>query len=111
MSDFHYNYVLVYDVPTEKSTLRNKVAQKAAEYGMTRLQLSVFIGFLTKEKLENLIVDLEQLLKDQEANVRIYAICRHVRNSEIVIVESYHPPTTTKILTSVEQQAHGVISV
>ncbi len=109
MTNFQYNYVLVYDVPTEKATLRNKVAQKAAEYGMTRLQLSVFIGYLTKEKLENLIVDLEDLLANQEANVKIYTICRHVRTPEIVIVESYHPPTSTKILTSAEQQPHGVI--
>lgn len=42
---------------------------------MQRIQYSAFIGSLKRDKLNSLIVDLKNLIKDLVENVQIYPIC------------------------------------
>lgn len=104
-----YNYIVVYDLPAENTKLRNKIVKCCASYGLVRLQYSVFIGKLTRETLENLVVALEELTENEIVDLRVYHICQHVREPEMVIQDTYVPPVASSILTRRQHEQHSVI--
>jgi CRISPR-associated protein Cas2 len=78
-------YVL-YDIESDR--IRAKVADACLDYGLTRLQYSVFIGPLSKNRREEIFTRLADLLGGEngslivqpvrEADVRL---CRQVQNA------------------------------
>jgi len=66
-------YLVIYDVTDDN--LRTLVAEFLKDYGLTRVQYSAFIGPLRRDKLNSLIVDLKNLIKDLVENVQFYPVC------------------------------------
>jgi CRISPR-associated protein Cas2 len=66
-------YLIIYDITDDN--LRALVAESLKDYGLQRIQYSAFIGRLRRDKLNSLIVDLKNLIKDLVENVQIYPIC------------------------------------
>jgi len=65
--------VIIYDITDDN--LRTLVAESLKDYGLTRIQYSAFIGSLRRDKLNSLIVDLKNLIKEEIENVQIYPLC------------------------------------
>jgi len=79
--------IITYDIPDDR--LRYAVANKLKDYGLERLQLSVFQGYLTRNRAEELAIEIRRLLGDEEADVRIFFICEKCRERAIVVKERY----------------------
>ncbi len=79
--------IITYDIPDDR--LRYAVANKLKDYGLERLQLSVFQGYLTRNRAEELAIVLRELVGDEEADIRIFFICEKCRGRAIVVKERY----------------------
>ena len=66
-------YVVIYDITDDN--LRALVAETLKDYGLQRIQYSAFIGSLRRDKLNSLIVDLKNLIKELIENVQLYPVC------------------------------------
>ena len=66
-------YVVIYDITDDN--LRALVAETLKDYGLQRIQYSAFIGNLRRDKLNSLLVDLKNLIKEQIENVQLYPVC------------------------------------
>ncbi len=65
--------IIVYDIPED--TLRYKIASSIQDYGFDRVQYSVFIGSRSQNVLEMLAIELKDLVKKKEADIRFYQQC------------------------------------
>jgi len=64
--DFCYVF---YDIPDDR--IRLKVADALKDYGLIRLQKSVFIGQLSRNRAEELSEYLRDLVGEKEADIRM----------------------------------------
>jgi len=60
--------VVAFDVPSDKA--RRKVCEICKDYGLTRLQWSVFEGPMTRNRREELAARLERLLSEAQGGGR-----------------------------------------
>ena len=51
-------YTILYDI--RENNLRNKINMKCKNYGMIRVQKSIFMGELTKNKAEMLGIEIKE---------------------------------------------------
>jgi CRISPR-associated protein Cas2 len=64
--------ILVYDVVDDRA--RTKVADACLDYGLDRVQYSVFTGKLSRNHQEELMLCIELLLLETCANVKLIPI-------------------------------------
>lgn len=81
-----FKEAIVYDVP--KNSLRRKITKYLEKYGLIRLQYSVFVGDLSQNKIENLAIELKELIGKEEADIRVFYICRHRSPGHYIISET-----------------------
>ncbi|MHA1265549.1 MAG: CRISPR-associated endonuclease Cas2 [Candidatus Helarchaeota archaeon] len=68
-------YLVTYDIPQEENAVRSRVAMILKNYGLDRLQYSVFIGYLTPNQAETVSMRLADVTAGIEADVRMFPIC------------------------------------
>lgn len=83
-----YICYVFYDVPDDR--LRYRIADMLMNYGLERLQKSVFVGKLTYNKAEELAMILDDLIGREEADVRIIFVPPSFENKVIVVREMYN---------------------
>jgi len=66
-------YLVIYDITDDN--LRALVAETLKDYGLQRIQYSAFVGHLRRDRLNNLIVDLKNLIEDLVENVQLFPVC------------------------------------
>ena len=64
---------MIYDITDDN--LRVLIAETLKDYGLQRIQYSAFIGGLRRDKLNSLLVDLKNLVKDLIENVQLFPVC------------------------------------
>ncbi len=62
-----------YDI--EKDKIRNRVGSVCKNYGMERIQFSGFIGYLSRNKREELGVKLRDVLSEGKGKILIQPVC------------------------------------
>ena len=77
--------IVVYDIPSDR--LRATIAQTLIDYGLERIQYSVFTGNLTTNLTEELTIALRDKIKTKLADVRIFTICTHLKDPQIIVSE------------------------
>ncbi|MGF3522625.1 MAG: CRISPR-associated endonuclease Cas2 [Candidatus Bathyarchaeia archaeon] len=65
--------MVIYDISDDN--LRALVAETLKDYGLQRIQYSGFMGDLRRDKLNSLLVDLRNLIKDLVENVQLFPMC------------------------------------
>lgn len=65
-------YVL-YDIGND--TIRDKIADICKDYGLERTQFSAFRGPLTRNKREELFLQLQDVLGDQAGKILVQPVC------------------------------------
>jgi len=64
--------LLVYDIVEDRP--RAKIADACLDYGLDRVQYSVFIGHLSRNQQEELMLLIEELLTDCTGNAQLFPI-------------------------------------
>lgn len=62
-----------YDI--EKDKIRNRVGSVCKNYGLERIQFSGFVGYLSKNKREELGVKLRDVLSEGKGKILIQPVC------------------------------------
>jgi CRISPR-associated protein Cas2 len=65
--------VVFYDIIQDK--LRNKVAEKCRDYGLSRAQYDCYRGKLPKQKHQELIEKINAVIGDAKVNLFIISVC------------------------------------
>lgn len=64
----------IYDIVKDKP--RKKLADKAIEQGLYRVQKSVFLGNIDNNLLDELIVFAEEIIDPEEDSVYVFPMCQ-----------------------------------
>ena len=80
-------YVITYDVPEPYDSIRTKLVRLIMDYGFDRIQKSVFLGKARYDTVENLAIEIENVLGEIDADVRIFPMC-NMCFSKVVVVRA-----------------------
>ncbi|WP_006788401.1 CRISPR-associated endonuclease Cas2 [Thiorhodospira sibirica] len=64
---------IIYDITEDKA--RGKVAKKCKEAGLYRVQKSVFLGTIARNRLDELQMHIEELINPEIDSVYIFPMC------------------------------------
>lgn len=77
--------ILVYDVVEDSA--RTRIADACLDYGLDRIQYSVFVGLLSRNHQEELMLCIDEILCDCHANVKLIPI--HEKDWQRMLEVSY----------------------
>lgn len=66
--------LLIYDIPND--SVRSKIADFCLDYGLDRLQYSAFVGDLSTNHQEELMLKIKQRLGKAAGHIELLPICR-----------------------------------
>ncbi|MBI3412903.1 MAG: CRISPR-associated endonuclease Cas2 [Candidatus Aenigmarchaeota archaeon] len=75
-------YWVIYDITN--NSLRSKVSKKCKNYGLKRVQKSAFLGETSKNKIEMLALEIEEVLKESDDNVYVLPSCDSCFGGKII---------------------------
>ncbi len=64
----------LYDITDNKT--RNKVIKMAKGYGLTRVQKSIFLGNITKNNIDEIVLQSENLINQETDSLYILPMCK-----------------------------------
>lgn len=65
--------LLVYDITNDRA--RTKIADACQDYGLDRVQFSAFAGQLSRNRQEELMLSIGDILGDHTGNIKLIPIC------------------------------------
>jgi CRISPR-associated protein Cas2 len=65
---------IIYDITIDKS--RTKIAKRCKEAGLYRVQKSVFLGAIDRNRLDELSMEIEDLIDEDTDSVYIFPLCQ-----------------------------------
>lgn len=74
MAQMEVQTLVLYDIPHDST--RNKVSNKCLDYGLVRFQYSAFQGSLTKNRREELVLVLHDLIEVYGGKITLVPICQ-----------------------------------
>jgi len=78
-------YLVSYDIPQEFNPIRTRVARILKNWGLERLQYSVFIGYLTRNEAETISMEIKEILHGAPADIRIIPICKNCQKATLIV--------------------------
>ncbi|MFZ4829096.1 MAG: CRISPR-associated endonuclease Cas2 [Phototrophicaceae bacterium] len=75
--------ILIYDIEHDRK--RAKIADTCRDYGLDRIQHSSFVGRLSRNHAEALIMDIEQILDGGRGNVQLIQLSEKDWNNRMEI--------------------------
>ncbi|MDH5807398.1 MAG: CRISPR-associated endonuclease Cas2 [Candidatus Verstraetearchaeota archaeon] len=66
--------LVVYDISNDD--IRLKISDTCKRFGLTRIQRSTFLGYLTSMRRKELITVLRRILGDADGNIQVFVICK-----------------------------------
>lgn len=75
--------LVIYDIPDDK--IRTKIADFCLDYGLDRIQYSAFIGDLSNNHQEELMLKLDRRLGKAPGRIDLFPICKEDWRSRISI--------------------------
>ncbi len=77
--------LLVYDITDDK--IRARVADICLDYGLARIQYSSFLGELSHNRQEEILMKIKRKVGKHAANVQVFPMCdKDVRLRRMLIV-------------------------
>lgn len=77
--------LVVYDITNDKA--RDKVAEVCKDYGLDRIQYSAFLGDLTRNHQEELILRASECLEKHAGNVQLFPVCQRDWEQRLVVLQ------------------------
>jgi len=66
------NILICYDI--SKNKLRNKVIEILKDYGLQRVQYSVFLGELENIKIQSVMNEIKKIINETEGDIKLFYI-------------------------------------
>ncbi|MBW7883422.1 MAG: CRISPR-associated endonuclease Cas2 [Caldilineaceae bacterium] len=82
--------LLIYDIPDDR--IRTKIATFCLDYGLDRVQYSAFMGELSANHQEELMLKLGRRLGKAAGKIDLFPICRQDWRSRISITQQMDDP-------------------
>ncbi len=82
-SSFLMHCLLLYDIPHDGT--RTKIADACLDYGLDRIQYSAFVGNISRNLQEELVLKIRKLLGKRDGRVLLLPICRKDWKGQVVI--------------------------
>jgi len=83
--------LLIYDVPDD--ALRYRVAEACLDYGLRRVQYSAFVGELSRNRQEEVLLRLRRLIGARPARVQLVPVCeKDLRLMKVLVTSGYVLP-------------------
>lgn len=79
--------LVMYDIEEDKA--RNKIADACLDYGLDRVQFSAFIGRLSRNHQQELMMRIEQILKDKKGRVQLISVGQQEWRNRIILGGGY----------------------
>ncbi len=77
--------LLVYDITNDQA--RAKIADFCLDYGLDRIQFSAFLGDLSRNRQEELMLRVEERLGNHKGNVQLFPICDKDWQARLEIIQ------------------------
>ncbi len=88
--------LLVYDIPDDK--LRAKVADICLDYGLARIQFSSFLGDLSHNRQEEIMLKIKRKVGKRAANVQLFPLCeKDLRMRRSIVVKEAPDANAAKL--------------
>lgn len=84
---------LIYDITENKA--RNKVAKTAQKKGLYRVQKSVFLGTINKNKFDELKIECEDLIDEETDSVYLFPLCEKDFKAVVTIGQAFDDTLVT----------------
>ena len=65
---------IIYDISADKA--RSKVARACLEAGLQRVQKSVFLGRINRNRLDELCLVASELINEKKDSIYVFPLCR-----------------------------------
>ena len=79
-------YLVCYDIV--ENDIRKNVADICLNKGLARIQYSVFFGELSKNRAEEVLIEIKDEIKDEEAIIFLVEVCEKCSKRKKVVVEN-----------------------
>jgi len=76
--------LLIYDIPND--SIRTKIATFCLDYGLDRVQYSAFLGDLSMNHQEELMLRIEQRLGKALGKIQLFPICKQDWHKRISVI-------------------------
>lgn len=83
----------LYDIKNDK--IRNKVAKLCKQAGLYRVQYSVFLGKLTANEKEALVLEIESYINEEEDSVYIFPMSTNELQATALIGQAFDKDLVT----------------
>lgn len=87
--------LVIYDISDDE--IRSRVSDACKRFGLSRIQKSAFMGYITSAARKELISALKRILGDNDGNIQIFVICRADLSLRTILGKPY--PEYTKDLS------------
>ena len=84
---------LIYDITDNKT--RNKVIKSAQKKGLYRVQKSVFLGTINKNKFDELKIECEQIIDEETDSVYLFPLCEKDFKSVVTLGQAFDDKLVT----------------
>lgn len=76
----------IYDISNDK--VRNNISKIAREYGLYRVQKSVFFGDMNRNKMDEIILKSKKIINFNEDSLYIFPMCEKDFRNAVLIGQS-----------------------
>lgn len=83
----------IYDISDNK--VRNDIVKIAREYGLYRVQKSVFLGNVNKNKMDEIILESKKVINLKEDSVYIFSMCEKDFKMAVLLGQSFDKELVT----------------
>ena len=75
--------LVMYDI--EEDNARTKIANACQDYGLDRAQFSAFVGMLSRNHQEELMMRIESILGDKRGRIQLISVGQREWQNRIII--------------------------
>lgn len=78
------NYLICYDITEDP--IRNGVASICKDYGLERIQYSVFYGKLSRSQLKEIRLEIKDAIEETNSDIHILQVCASCESNHEVLI-------------------------
>lgn len=78
--------MLIYDIENDRQ--RAKIAEACKDYGLDRIQYSAFVGWLSRNYAEELMLEIEAILEEGRGDIQLILMPEKTWNERMVVTRA-----------------------